>query len=210
MLNYVWLSLMAIAIVAGAINGKLPEVTKAAFDMAETSVSIAFGLIGIMALWLGILKIAEESGLNTLLAKVIRPVSKRLFPEIPADHPAMASILLNLSANWLGLSNAATPFGLKAMEDLQTLNQDKEEASDAMVVFMGLNTAAITFIPATIIGVRLSLGSAAPQAIIATTIVAGLCATTTAIIVAKLLQRLPGFKRRQSGIDSGIEGGKKS
>lgn len=209
MLNYVWLSLMAIAIVAGAINGKLPEVTKAAFDMAETSVNIAFGLIGIMALWLGILKIAEQSGMDKVLARLIRPVSRRLFPEIPADHPAIASILLNLSANWLGLSNAATPFGLKAMEDLQTLNPDKEEASNAMVTFMGLNTAAITFIPATILGVRISLGSAAPQEIIFTTIVAGLCATITAVVAAKLLQRVPGFRRRQlqATKDAGEEGG---
>ncbi len=195
MLNYVWLTLMVVAIVVGAINGKLPEVTKAAFDMAEASVKIAIGLIGIMALWLGIMKIAEESGLNKILAKLIRPISKRLFPEIPEDHPAIASILLNLSANWLGLSNAATPFGLKAMEDLQQLNDKKEVASNAMVTFLALNTAAITLIPATIIGVRISLDSQNPQEIIGPTIFAGLCATTMAVIAAKFLQRLPVFNR---------------
>ncbi len=195
MLNYVWLFLMATSIVVGAINGKLPEVTKAAFSMAETSVKIAFGLIGVMALWLGIMKIAEESGLTSVLAKLIRPVSKRLFPDIPEDHPAIASILLNLSANWLGLSNAATPFGLKAMEELQELNENKEVASNSMVTFLALNTAAITLIPATILGVRISLDSQSPQEIIGTTILAGVCATTMAIIATKVLQRMPIFNR---------------
>ena len=208
MLNYVWLSLMAIAIVAGAINGKLPEVTQAAFELAKTSVNIAFGLIGIMALWLGILKIAEQSGLDKVLATLIRPISKRLFPDIPEDHPAIASILLNLSANWLGLSNAATPFGLKAMEDLQNLNENKEVASNSMVTFLALNTAAITFIPATILGVRISLGSSGPQDIIGTTIVAGMCATITGVVAAKLLQRLPVFNRDLSAAKSAESAGK--
>lgn len=195
MLNYVWLGLMLISIIVGAINGKLPEVTKAAFDMAETSVNIAIGLIGIMALWLGIMKIAEESGLVKLLAKAIKPISKRLFPDIPSDHPAIAAIVLNLSANWLGLSNAATPLGLKAMEELQEINPKKDTASNAMVTFLALNTAAITLIPATIIGVRITLHSQNPQEIIFTTIFAGVCATTTAIIAAKILEKLPVFKK---------------
>lgn len=195
MLNYVWLALMLIAIIVGAVNGKLPEVTKAAFDMAKASVDIAFGLIGIMALWLGILKIAEESGLDRLLARAIRPISKRLFPDVPHDHPAISSILLNLSANWLGLSNAATPFGLKAMEELQKLNAKQEVASNAMVTFLALNTAAITLIPATILGVRISLDSQNPTEIIGTTIFAGICATTVAVIAAKLLAKMPFFNR---------------
>lgn len=195
MLNYVWLALMIIAIVVGTINGKLPEVTKAAFDMAETSVTIAFGLIGIMALWLGIMKIAEDSGLVKVLAKIIKPISKRLFPDVPEDHPAIASILLNLSANWLGLSNAATPLGLKAMEELQKLNEKKETATNAMVTFLAMNTASITLIPATIIGVRISLNSQNPQEIIGTSIFASVCATTVAIIAAKVLEKLPVFKK---------------
>ncbi len=195
MLNYIWLGLMVIAIVVGAANGRLDAVTKAAFDMAKTSVDIAFGLIGIMALWLGIMKIAEDSGLVKVLARLIRPISRWLFPEVPSDHPAIAAILLNLSANWLGLSNAATPLGLKAMEELQRINPDKETASNAMVTFLAMNTAAITLIPATIIGVRISLGSQNPQEIIGTTIFAGVCATTVAILAAKLFQRVPLFNR---------------
>lgn len=195
MLNYVWMGLMIIAIVVGTINGRLSEVTKAAFDMAETSVTIAFGLIGIMALWLGIMKIAEDSGLIKVLAKIIKPISKRLFPDVPVDHPAIASILLNLSANWLGLSNAATPLGLKAMEELQKLNEQKDTASNAMVTFLAMNTAAITLIPATIIGVRISFKSQNPQEIIGTTIFAGVCATTVAIITSKILEKLAIFKK---------------
>ncbi len=195
MLNYVWITLMLVAIVVGAINGKLPEVTNAAFEMAQVSVNIAFGLIGIMALWLGILKIAENSGLNKILARAIKPVSRRLFPDIPPDHPAISAILLNLSANWLGLSNAATPFGLKAMEELQQLNDKKEVASNSMVTFLALNTAAITLIPATILGVRISLKSTNPAEIIGTTIFAGICATTIAVTAAKILEKLPIFKK---------------
>lgn len=210
MLNYVWLALMGISIVVGAVNGKLPEVTKAAFNMAEVSVKLAIGLIGIMALWLGIMKIAEESGLTAILARLIRPLSRRLFPDVPEDHPAMAAILLNLSANWLGLNNAATPFGLKAMEELQKLNQKKEVASNAMVTFLALNTAAITLIPATIIGVRITLDSRNPQEIIGTTIFAGLCATITAVIATKLLQRLPFFSREisEASVSPEAEGGR--
>ena len=205
MLNYVWLGLMVIALVVGAVNGKLAEVTKAAFNMAETSVTIALGLIGIMALWLGIMKIAEDSGLVNLLAKLIKPVSKRLFPDVPPDHPAIASILLNLSANWMGLSNAATPLGLKAMEELQKLNEKKDTASNSMVTFLAMNTAAITLIPATIIGVRISLNSQNPQEIIGTTIVAGVCATTTAIIAAKVLEKLPVFKKDLLSVETSGE-----
>jgi spore maturation protein A len=209
MLNYIWLGLMVIALITGAINGRLAEVTQAAFDMAEVAVKIALGLIGIMAFWLGILKIAEASGLVNILARLIKPVSKRLFPDIPDDHPAITAILLNLSANWLGLSNAATPLGLKAMDELQKLNDNSATASNSMVTFLALNTAAITLVPATIIGVRISLNSQRPEEIIGTTIFAGLCATVTAVIATKVLEKLPVFRRKPqhppTQTDSNIE-----
>jgi len=198
MLNYVWLGLMAIAIIVGAINGRLPEVTNAAFEYAKTSVDISIGLIGIMALWLGIMKIAEEAGIVKLLAKVIKPISKRLFPEIPPDHPAIGAMVLNIAANWLGLSNAATPLGLKAMEELQKLNPHKDTATNSMATFLALNTGSITLIPATIIGVRVSLDSANPTEIIGTTIFASVCATIFAVTATKLLQRLPMFKIKEA------------
>ena len=195
MLNYIWLLLVVIAVIMGAATGQIEDVTKQAFAAAQTAVNIALGLISIMTLWLGIMKIAEKAGLIRLLARALAPVMRRLFPEVPTDHPAMGSMLLNISANWLGLGNAATPFGLKAMEELQTLNPRKDTATNAMVMFLGLNTASITLIPATIIGVRASLDSNNPFEIIGTTIFAGTCATITAIIMAKLLSHLPIFKK---------------
>jgi len=196
MLNYVWLGLMAIAIIVGALNGRLPEVTNAAFDYAKISVDIAIGLIGIMALWLGIMKIAQEAGLIKILARAIKPISKRLFPEIPSEHPAIGAMVLNIAANWLGLSNAATPLGLKAMEELQKLNPTRDTATNAMATFLALNTGSITLIPATIIGVRVTLGSSNPTEIIGTTIFASTFATIFAVSATKLLQRLPVFRMK--------------
>ncbi len=197
MLNWIWLFLMVIALIVGAINGRIEEVTNAAFEYANTSVKIAIDLIGIMALWLGIMNIAQEAGLVKLLARAIKPISKRLFPEIPPEHPAMGAMILNIAANWLGLSNAATPLGLKAMEELQKLNKIKDTATNAMATFLALNTASVTLIPATIIGVRLSLGSKNPAEIIGTTIFASGCATIVAVTVTKLFQRLPIFKIKE-------------
>lgn len=194
MLNYVWFFLVSVALIVGAVNGKLTDVTEAAISSASLAVDIAISLIGIMAMWLGIMKIAEKAGLVRLLARAIRPVSTRLFPGVPAEHPAMGAMILNISANWLGLSNAATPLGIKAMEELQKLNPDKETATNDMVVFLGLNTGSITLIPMTMIAVRVDMGSAAPWEIIGTTIFASVCATITAVTFAKLFQRLPIFK----------------
>src|SRR5262245_3647865 len=195
MLNYVWLGLIVIAIVMGAATGNIEAVTKQAFDSAETAVKIALGLISVMTLWLGLMKVAEAAGLVNLLSRAMAPIMKRLFPQVPQDHPAMGSMLLNIAANWLGLSNAATPFGLKAIEELQQLNPQKDTATNAMVMFLGMNTSCITLIPATIIGVRVSLGSANPFEIIGTTIIASGAATTVAIITAKLLGRLAFYRK---------------
>jgi len=194
MLNYVWLFLVTVSLIVGAINGRLKEVTDAAFQYAGTGVDIALGLIGIMAFWLGIMRIAEKAGLIKILARVLRPIMVRLFPGVPADHPAMGAMILNIAANWLGLSNAATPLGLKAMEELQKLNPHKDTATNDMVIFLGLNTGSITLIPATIIAVRIQMDSAAPLEIIGTTIFASVCATITAVTCAKLFQRLPMFR----------------
>jgi spore maturation protein A len=195
MLNYIWLGLMVISLVVGAINGRLEAVTNAAVEYASTAVNIAFGLIGIMALWLGIMKIAEKGGIIKILSRAIRPIAKFLFPDIPPDHPAIGSMLMNIIANWLGLGNAATPLGLKAMEHLQSLNKKKNTATNAMVVFLALNTASITLIPMTVIAVRAELGSANPFEIISTAVFSSTCATIAAVTAAKLLQRLPGVKK---------------
>ena len=194
MLNWVWLGLVAVAVVVGALTGRLDAVTRAAFDSARTAVEIAFGLVGIMTLWLGVIKVGEEAGLVRVLARLIRPLARRLFPDVPADHPALGAMLLNIAASWLGLGNAATPLGLKAMDELQKLNPQKDTASDAMVTFLALNTACITLVPATMIAVRATLGSANPTEIVLPTILASACATVVAATAARLLRRLPAFR----------------
>jgi spore maturation protein SpmA len=185
MMNYVWFFLLMVALVVSMITGTVEEVAKGAMDSAATAVNIAIGLIGIMTLWLGIMKIAHEAGLVSILARAIKPVSKRLFPEIPEDHPAIGAMVLNISANWLGLSNAATPLGLKAMEELQSINPDKDRASDSMIMFLALNTGSITLIPMTVIAARAALKSADPTEIIGATIFASTCATIVGVLAAK-------------------------
>ncbi len=185
MMNYVWFFLLMVALVVSMITGTVEEVAKGAMDSAGTAVNIALGLIGIMTLWLGIMKIAHEAGLVTILARAIKPISKRLFPDIPEDHPAIGAMVLNISANWLGLSNAATPLGLKAMEELQSINPDKDRASDSMIMFLALNTGSITLIPMTVIAARAALKSADPTEIIGATIFASTCATIIGALAAK-------------------------
>jgi len=168
---------------------KLKDVTDSALNYAGTAVEIALGLIGIMALWLGVMKVAEEAGLIRIFAKLLRPVTKKLFPEIPSDHPAMGSMIMNISANMLGLGNAATPFGLKAMEEMNTLNPDKGVATNSMVTFLAINTAGFALIPATAIAVRAAAGSSNPAIIIGTTIFGAACATIAGITAAKIIEK---------------------
>ncbi len=190
MLNYIWFGMMAIAVAAGIYNGKIDDVTEAAIDMAEVSVNIAIGLIGIMALWLGIMKIAEESGLIRIIAKGLRPLTIRLFPDVPEDHPAIGSIVLNMSANMLGLGNAATPLGLKAMEELQELNEQKDTATNSMVMFLAINTSSVQLIlPATVV----ALMGATASDIFITTILATLLSTIAAITAVKVLEKMKRF-----------------
>ena len=189
MLNYIWFGLMAVALVVAIFTGNAAAVTKASVDSAKTAVEISLGLVGIMTLWLGIMRVAEQAGLISMVSRALRPLSRLLFPEIPPDHPAIGAMIMNIAANMLGLSNAATPLGIKAMEELQTLNPEKDTASNAMVTFMALNTAGIQFIPATIIGVLAAAGSKAPTAIIPTTLAATFCGAIAAVTTAKVLQR---------------------
>lgn len=170
---------------------KMKEVTNSAIDYAGKAVNIAIGLIGIMALWLGIMKIAEQAGLISIIAKSVRPITKFLFPDVPHDHPAMGSMIMNISANMLGLGNAATPFGLKAMEELEKLNPEKGTATNAMCTFLAVNTAGLTLIPATAIAVRAAAGSSDPTIIIGTSIFGASCATIVGILSAKILEKFP-------------------
>jgi len=193
MMNYIWVSIVILAIVLGGINGKIDNVTKSAIDAAAGAVTIAIGLIGIMALWLGIMKIAEDSGLMTLAARALTPILKKLFPDVPAGHPAMASMTMNIAGNMLGLGNAATALGLKAMEDLETLNQHPGIATNAMCTFLTINTAGLQLVPATVIGVLAAAGSKDPTVIIGATIAATFTALVAGIAAVKLLEKLPVF-----------------
>jgi spore maturation protein A len=188
MLNYIWFGLMAVAVLVAAFTGRADAVTKGAVDSARTAVEISLGLIGIMTLWLGMMRVAEKSGLVSLLGRLLRPFGRLLFPEVPPEHPAMGAIVLSVAANMLGLANAATPLGIKAMEELQTLNEDKETASNAMAMFTALNTTGVQLIPATMIGVLVAAGSTSPTAIIAPTLIATLAGLVAALISARLLQ----------------------
>ena len=191
MLNYIWFGMMFIAVIVGILTGNIDAVTQAAIDMAKTAVEIAIGLIGIMALWLGTMKIAEESGLIRIIARAIRPITIRLFPDVPEDHPAIGSIILNMAANLLGLGNAATPLGLKAMEELQDLNPEKETATNEMCTFLAINTSSIQLIlPATVVAL---MGAAANQIFITTILATGL-STIAAIIAVRFLEKLKRFE----------------
>lgn len=161
-------------------------------NMIETAVgavTLAIGLVGVMALFLGIMKIAEAGGLLTIIAKTIRPLMTRLFPDVPHAHPAMGAMVLNFSANALGLGNAATPFGIRAMQELDKLNPHKGTATNAMVMFLVINTASITILPTSVVALRAAAGSAEPAAIVPTTLFATIVATAIAILCARLLQR---------------------
>jgi len=187
-MNYIFYFLIVFSIIIGAINGKLQDVVNAVMSGAELSVKVAFSLIGIMAFWLGIMRIAEKSGLISWISKVLRPITKVLFNELPEDSPAVGDIAMNFSANAFGLSNAATPFGIKAMEELQKVNKDKTTATNSMCLFLGMNTAGFQLIPTTVLAVLVGIGYKNPTEIIAPTLLVTLIAFISAIVMAKLGQ----------------------
>ena len=192
MINYIWLFFIVSSVIVGFFTGRLQEVGDAAIEYAGLAVKLSLALIGGMALWLGVMRIAEESGLVSLFAKIIKPVIKRLFPDIPPDGKAAVDITMNVSANALGLNNAATPFGLKAMKELQKLNpnQDKSVASDSMCTFLAINTAGIQFVPASVMAVLAASGSSNPAEIIAPCIVTTSIVLIVAVIIVKILEKL--------------------
>jgi len=183
MVNWIWVFLLTVSIIFGLINGKLDAITEAAFEGAKSGVTISFGLISVMVFWLGMMKIAEQSGLLEKLARLLYPVVRWLFPDVPPKHPALGYIMSNLSANIFGLGNAATPMGIKAMQELQKLNPNKDVATPAMCTLLALNTSSITIVPTTLIAIRMSYNSANPTEIIGTTLAATFVATAAAILV---------------------------
>ena len=186
--------------------GQMPMeiLSKAMIDSAGAAVELAIGLVGVMALFLGLMKVAEAGGMLTILAKLIRPLMVRLFPDVPADHPAMGAMILNLAANALGLGNAATPFGIRAMQELDRLNPVKGEATNAMALFMAINTSSVTLLPTGVIALRAAAGSIDPAAILPTTLFATIGSTGIAIIAAKFYQRF--FPQNKAAHIKNIEG----
>jgi spore maturation protein A len=189
MVNIVWILLILIGLVVAAFNGKIEAVTQAALDNAKYAVELCFGLIGIYALWLGLMRVAEEAGLVKRVSQKMQGVMRFLFTDIPARHPAIGAITMNIIANMLGLGNAATPLGIKAMKELQELNPHKDRATDAMCMFLVINTSSVQLIPATVVALRSTAGSSNPTEIIGTAFIATVCSTAAGIIAAKILQR---------------------
>jgi spore maturation protein SpmA len=194
-MNIVFFGIVLLSVISAAILGTPAEVGQGALDSAKASVTLAIGLVGYIALFLGLMKVVEEAGGLKFMARLIRPVLIRLFPDVPPDHPAMGAMVMNVAANALGLGNAATPFGLKAMSELNKLNTDKGTATNAMVLFLAINTSGLALLPTGIIGLRALQGSADPAAIFPTTLVATAISTVVGISVAIGLSRLPIFAR---------------
>lgn len=201
-LNYIWVAFFLIAFVVALIKliffgdvGVFPEMMGSTFDMAKLGFEISLGLTGVMTLWLGLMKVGENGGVIRYMAKAVGPLFRRLFPEIPKDHPATGAIMMNLAANLLGLDNAATPLGLKAMDQLQEINTKKDTASNAMIMFLVLNTSGLTLIPISIMVYRAQLGAADPSDIFLPILLATFFSTMVGIISVSLFQKINLFSR---------------
>jgi len=188
-INIIWLGMILIATVTAAYTGTMDEVTKASFDSAKAAVTLAISLIGPMALWLGLMKVAEDGGLLTIIARCLKPVMTRLFPDVPPEHPAMSAMIMNMAANALGLGNAATPMGIKAMQELDTLSTRRGTATNAMCLFLAINTSSVTLLPLGVITVRAAANASHPAAILLPSILATAVSTTVAIIAAKFMEK---------------------
>lgn len=200
-LNYIWVGFFAIAFLIAAVQLLLgntdvfPAIMNSTFDNAKTAFEISIGLTGVLSLWMGIMKIGERSGLVNVLARWLSPLMVRLFPEIPAGHPVFGHIFMNFSANMLGLDNAATPLGLKAMEGLQELNKQKETATNAMIMFLVLNTSGLTIIPVGVMVYRAQMGAAQPTDVFIPILIATAIATLAGMIITSIYQHINLFNR---------------
>jgi len=189
MVNFIWLFFIVVGFIVAAVQGNIADMTAAVFEGSKTGVTVCFGLISVLVFWLGIMRIAEDAGLLQKLAIVLRPIVRFLFPDVPKDHPALGYIISNMSANMFGLGNAATPMGIKAMQELQKLNPEKDTASAAMCTLLALNTSSITIIPTTLIAIRMSFDSMNAAEIVGTTLLATMVSTLAAILVDKYYRK---------------------
>lgn len=202
-LNYIWIAFFLIAFAFALFQwifmGNMeifPALTQATFDMAKTGFEISLGLTGVMTLWLGIMKIGENGGMVAILSRITSPLFSRLFPEIPKEHPAMGAMLMNISANMLGLDNAATPLGIKAMHSLQELNPDKDTASNAQIMFLVLNTSGLTIIPISIMVYRSQLGAADPSDVFIPILITTFFSTIAGLLAVGIVQRINFFNKQ--------------
>ncbi|MEH7236908.1 nucleoside recognition domain-containing protein [Bacillus sp. JJ1562] len=195
MVNIIWVAMTIIGIIFAIVNGTINEVNEAIFKGASEAVTICIGLISVLVFWLGLMRIAQEAGLLEKLSKLFRPLVSRLFPEVPVDHPAMGYMLSNMIANMFGLGNAATPMGIKAMEQLKELNGGKTSASRSMVTFLAINTASVTLVPTTVIAIRMTYDSTNPTEIVGPTLIV----TIISAIGAVLIDRYFYYRRVKKG-----------
>lgn len=195
MVNIIWVFMTVIGIVFAMFNGTMDEVNQAIFSGAKEAVTICIGLISVLVFWLGMMRIAEEAGLLKKLTNLFRPLVTKLFPEVPKNHPAMGYILSNMMANLFGLGNAATPLGIKAMEELKKLNGGKTTASNSMITFLALNTSSVTLIPTTVIAIRMNYHSASPTDIVGPTLIA----TIFSAIAGISIDRFFYYRRLKKG-----------
>lgn len=195
MINIIWMLLFVVGFLFAAVNGTMEDVNKAIFEGGKEAVAVSIGLISVLVFWLGIMRIGEEAGLLKKLASLFKPIAKRLFPDVPSNHPAMGYIVSNMAANIFGLGNAATPMGIKVMEQLKKLNGGKDSASRSMITFLAINTSSLTLIPTTVIAIRMQYNSVSPTEIVGTTIAATILSTTAAIIVDRYFY----YRRKRRG-----------
>src|SRR5690625_762084 len=194
MVNLIWSCMAIIGIVYAMINGTMDQVNKALFESASDAVTLSIGLISILVFWLGIMKIAEKAGILTALAKLFRPFIVKLFPDIPSDHPAIGYILSNVTANLFGLGNAATPMGIKAMEQMKQLS-GTETATRSMITFLALNTSSLTLVPTTVIAIRMQYNSISPTEIVGTTIIATVISSVSALLIDRFFYSIDKNKQ---------------
>lgn len=195
MVNIIWACMAIVGIIYAMFNGTMDQVNEAIFSSAQEAVMLSIGLISILVFWLGMMRVAEKAGILKWLAKVFRPIVIKLFPEIPKDHPAIGYILSNITANIFGLGNAATPMGIKAMEQMKQLSRT-DTASRSMITFLALNTSGLTLIPTTVIAIRMQYNSVSPTEIVGTTIIATLVSTLGALLLDRLFYRMEKHHKR--------------
>ncbi len=205
MMNWIWIGLLVFSILCAGFTGQMQALTLASFESAQEAVWLALKLVGIMAFWLGVMRVAQDSGLMGSVARLLRAPMRWLFPDVPTEHPAMSAMIMNFGANMIGLANAATPFGIKAMVELDKLNRHKGTATNAMCLFLAINTSSLSLFPTGTMGLRAAAGSKDPASIWLPTLLATACSTLVAILVVKLLQRLRRYQLPAEGVAAELE-----